>query len=116
MVESATSLGRSGLQDWLVQRVSAVILTLYIGVLVFYLLLHSDFNYLQWQHLFETSWMRSFSLLALLSLVAHSWVGVWTISTDYIKLLWLRLMFQIIIILSLFYYVVWGVQIIWHLN
>lgn len=114
MVESATSLGRSGLQDWLVQRVSAVILTLYIGVLICYLFFYSDFSYLQWQNLFETNWMRYFSLLALLSLIAHAWVGVWTISTDYIKLLWLRLMFQIIIVMCLFYYVVWGVQIIWH--
>ena len=38
----------------------------------------------QWHALFSANWMRIFSLLALVALSVHAWVGMWTISTDYL--------------------------------
>lgn len=57
--------------------------------------------------------MRYATLLALLSLIAHAWIGIWTVTTDYIKPLWLRLSMHGLVILALLLYVVWGVHIIW---
>ncbi|ANF58503.1 succinate dehydrogenase, hydrophobic membrane anchor protein [Halotalea alkalilenta] len=113
MVTNVTNLGRSGLSDWLVQRASAVILALYTVFIVGYLLLHPQLDYLTWSGLFERTSMRVFTLLALLSIAAHAWIGLWTVVTDYIKWTNLRLALQAFVILALFVFVVWSVQVLW---
>ncbi len=118
MVKSVTSFGRSGLSDWLLQRVSGVILLAYAlclgGTLVI------GVNYAQWQAMFASTGMRVFTLLAILSLAAHAWIGMWAVGTDYLtermlgtKGNLLRLAFQIGCSLAIFVYVIWGTQILW---
>ncbi|MEC9481847.1 MAG: succinate dehydrogenase, hydrophobic membrane anchor protein, partial [Halomonas sp.] len=58
-------------------------------------------------------WMRIFSLLAFLSLAAHAWIGLWTVVTDYIKPVGIRFTAQVVIILAIFVFLVWGVQVLW---
>lgn len=113
MVEIATSLGRSGLQDWLIQRITAIVLALYLVFLVAFFVENPTVHYAQWRSLFTNPWMRYASLLALLSLMAHAWIGIWTVTTDYIKPAMLRLLIQVIIIFALLAYFVWGLQILW---
>jgi succinate dehydrogenase / fumarate reductase membrane anchor subunit len=122
MVTNITSLGRNGVYDWLVQRVSAVVLLAYFVFLAFYVGTNPELTYLQWQSLFASIWMRAFSLLALLSLCAHAWIGMWTIFTDYLTSTVLggaativRLGFQLLCLLVLFAYFVWCVQILWSI-
>ncbi|TNC82561.1 MAG: succinate dehydrogenase, hydrophobic membrane anchor protein [Oleiphilus sp.] len=115
MVASVTSLGRNGLYDWLIQRVSAVVLAAYSLFLLGYLVCSPETTYEQWSALFENTLMRIFSLLALISLAAHAWVGLWTISTDYIKPTGLRFLFQAACGIVMFAYVAWGIQVIWGL-
>ena len=113
MVTSITSFGRSGLYDWMMQRVTAVVLMAYTIFLLGYLLFSSDLSYAQWSALFESTAMRIFTLLAILSLVAHAWIGLWSVSTDYIKQTGIRFVFQSVCGLLAFIYVVWGIQILW---
>lgn len=113
MVTNITNFGRSGLSDWLLQRVSAVILLLYTIFLVGYFLINSNLDYAAWSSLFQGTAMRIFSLLALLSIAAHAWIGLWTVSTDYLKWTGARLVFQVLVALAVFAYVVWGVQVLW---
>ncbi|RRJ84957.1 succinate dehydrogenase, hydrophobic membrane anchor protein [Aestuariirhabdus litorea] len=122
MVTNVTNLSRSGLYDWMVQRVSAIILAAYFIFLLGYLTFGSDITYAQWNELYSQTWMRVFSLLALVSLGAHAWVGMWTISTDYLtemalgsRALVVRVLFQMICGIAMFTYVAWGVQILWGL-
>ncbi len=115
MVTQITSFGRSGLYDWMVQRISAVVLSLYTIFLVGYLALNPDVTYEQWSGLFETTWVRIFSLLTLLSIGVHSWIGLWSISTDYIKATGVRFFFQSVCGLVMFVYVAWGIQVLWGL-
>ncbi len=114
MVTSVTSLGRSGVYDWMVQRVTAVVIGAYFLYMLGFLLT-SDVNFHTWSALFQTTWMRIFSLLTLLSVGAHAWVGLWTVATDYIKPTALRFMFEAACGVAMFTYVVWGVQILWGL-
>lgn len=118
MVRSVTSFGRSGLSDWLVQRVSAVIILLWFicigGTLM------GGVNFEEWRAIFDTTSMQVFTLLAILSLAAHAWIGMWAVGTDYMteRLMGskgnvLRLAFQIGCSLVIFVYVIWGVQILW---
>jgi len=115
MVANVTNFGRSGLYDWMMQRVTAVILASYTIFILGYLVINPDLTYAQWNEFFGTTHIRIYSLLALLSIGAHAWVGLWTISTDYIKPTLIRFVFQAICALTMFVYVVWGVQILWGL-
>lgn len=120
MVTTVTSFGRSGLYDWMVQRVTAVVLLAYTVYLVCFLLGNSSLSYQEWQELFGQTWMRIFSLAALISLLAHAWVGLWSVTTDYITnrmmgpmATVLRFIVQSACGLLAFVYLVWGVQILW---
>lgn len=113
MVEIATSLGRSGLQDWLIQRVTAIILALYTVFLLVYLFLNPKLSYEEWRLLFASDGMRYASFFVLLSLIAHAWIGIWTVTTDYIKPSSLRLGVQLPIIFALLGCLVWGIRILW---
>lgn len=115
MVTSVTNLGRTGAFDWLMQRVSAVVLAVYTLFLAGYALASPDLDYAQWAGLFDQLWMRIFSLLALILLGIHSWVGLWTITTDYIKPAGPRFLAQACSGLLMFIYLVWGVEILWGL-
>ena len=120
MVSSVTNLGRAGLSDWLIQRFSAVILAAYSFCILGSFLLHPDMDYVQWQALFENNLMRIFSLITLAALCAHAWIGMWTVSTDYLTPLQfgksatvIRLLIQAGCILLICVYLIWGIQILW---
>lgn len=122
MVTPVTSLSRSGVSDWLIQRVSAIVLTVYTVFLVIYLVLNPGMTYEQWGGLFGQLWMRIFSLLALLSFITHAWIGLWSVITDYLtdrvlgsKGTALRLIVQGILAVVAVTYLVWGIEILWGL-
>lgn len=120
MVTSVTSFGRSGVYDWLVQRVTAVILLAYVLFLVGFILNADGLSYSEWRALFAQLWMRVFSLVALLSLCAHAWIGMWTIGTDYLTsavfgsaAAAVRLVYNLFCLAVLVSYFAWCVQILW---
>lgn len=114
MVNSVTNLGRSGVFDWLIQRVTAYVLAVYTIFILGFMIV-SDVNFETWNALFDQTWFRIFSLLALLSLGAHAWVGLWTVTTDYIKAMAPRFLVQAGSGLVMFVYLIWGIQILWGL-
>ena len=113
MVRSVTSFTGNGVADWLVQRVSAVILALYTLFLVVYFLALPDFTYEAWAGLFSQGWVKVFTLLAMLSFVAHAWIGVWTATTDYLKDTAVRIVVQLAVALTLFIYFVVVFAAVW---
>jgi succinate dehydrogenase / fumarate reductase membrane anchor subunit len=120
MVTAVTTMGRSGLYDWLFQRISAVTLLAYFILVSFVLLKGVD--YASWTALYAQTWMRVFSLMALLSLGVHAWIGLWSVFSDYFteRLMGqvgnvLRFLLQVISGVVMFTYVVWGIQILWGL-
>ena len=110
---NVTSLSGNGMRDWLIQRTTSVILATYIIFLLGFILCHQPLDYVTWQSLFSHFGMRLFSSLFLLSLFWHAWIGMWTIVTDYVKSAGLRLISQLIIIIALFLYFIWGLVIFW---
>lgn len=120
MVTSVTSLGKNGLYDWIIQRASAVILGVYFVCMMSFLLMHPDLQFNDWQAYMNSTYMRVFTLIALFSMAAHAWIGLWTISTDYLTTRQLgssgtiiRLSFQAVCSMVTVIYVVWGIQILW---
>jgi len=110
---NVTSLTGNGLRDWLIQRVTSVIMLVYIVFLLSFFLLHRQMNYMIWQGLLSNTIMRLLSSLFLLSMVWHAWIGMWTVMTDYVKPFVLRLGLQVIIVIILVLYLIWGLAIFW---
>ncbi|HEY8939400.1 MAG TPA: succinate dehydrogenase, hydrophobic membrane anchor protein, partial [Cellvibrio sp.] len=61
MVTSVTSFGRSGLYDWLIQRVGGAVMAAYTIFIVVYLVLNPELTFEQWQSLYNQLWMRVFT-------------------------------------------------------
>ena len=116
MVTSVTNLGRSGAYDWMMQRVSSVVLALFVAFMFGVFFFYPEMDYAAWNALFAKTWVRIFTLMALVSLALHSWVGLWTITTDYLKNGIARFLAQALCGAVMFVYFVWGVEVLWGLN
>lgn len=113
MVSNVSSVPNRGIRDWLIQRVSAVVIAVYFLYLLFYVATTPGIDFYDWQALFQQTWMRIFSLIFLIMLSLHAWIGVWTIITDYLKNTTIRILSQLIVIFALLSCVIWGIQILW---
>lgn len=113
MLTSVTSLTGNGLKDWLIQRVSAVYLLGYVLVLLGYTALHCPCDYGQWSAIFHCSCFKIATVLALLMFVLHAWIGIWTVTTDYLRHTELRVAIQVLVALCLGAQFIWGLMIVW---
>ena len=120
MVTSATSLGHNGVYDWLIQRASAIVLAVYFFAVFGFFLCGGEVTYANWHSYMTSAYMKVFTMIALVSFLGHAWVGLWTVSTDYLTSLQLgksatmvRLIFQGGLALVLLAYLFWGIQILW---
>ncbi len=121
MVTIVTNLGRSGTHDWLIQRVSAVVIAVYVLGLVGYLVLNPDLDYSAWVACMTSVPMRIVNTLMVFAVAAHAWIGVWTVSTDYLTSLQLgryatavRLVAQCAMALFTLACLLWGLLIVWR--
>jgi succinate dehydrogenase / fumarate reductase membrane anchor subunit len=103
-----------GLRDWLAQRVSAIVLLAYTLVLLGAVLLVPELTYGTWAGLFASSWMKVATLLAVISLIWHTWVGVRDIYMDYVKPTGARLFLEVVTVVALIGYACWAVIILWR--
>ena len=113
IVRNVTNLSRSGLSDWLIQRFSAVVLAAYTVFILVFLVASPELTYNQWAMLFSHTTMKIFTLLAILSLVGHAWVGLWTVATDYLKPLAIRFLFLAVVAITLFVYLIVTITALW---
>jgi len=78
-----------------------------------FLLLHPDLNFAQWHELFTNHLFQIATVIGLLALSLHAWVGIWTVTTDYIKCTAIRLSVQLVVVLLLLSQFIWGLMIVW---
>ena len=104
-----------GLKDWLAQRVTALVMAVYVIGFVGILLACTPRHYEDWRALFGNQWMRTATLVFFVSLFWHAWLGVRNILMDYVKSTGVRLGLEIVALLVLVGYAVWAVQILWSL-
>lgn len=103
-----------GLRDWLAQRVTAIVLAVYAVVLLIAVMLAGEPGYGGWAGIFAKTWMKVLTLLALLALVYHAWVGVRDIWMDYVKPVGLRLGLQIVTVVWLLGCGLWAIDVLWR--
>ena len=97
------------------QRVTAVVMLIYTLFFLAVLAGLPQLDYPHWKALWELAAMRYATILFVVSVLLHAWVGVRNIFMDYIKDTGLRLVLYVLVILTLVVYGAWSVQIIWGL-
>ena len=123
MVTSVGSLGRTGVGDFVLQRVSAVVLALFGLCVGGWFVAHPAPTHAAFAAWFTSAAMSVFATLALVALGAHAWIGMWTVGTDYLRPhyfgrhatpvrgVWLA---GSALLTSV--YVAWGLAIVWRLT
>lgn len=104
-----------GLFDWLVQRLSAVVMVAYTLLFLLVLARVPQIDYAHWKALWSVPMMRYCTALFLLALYLHAWIGLRDIFMDYIKDAGLRLTLYAFTVIALVWYAIWSVQILWGL-
>jgi succinate dehydrogenase / fumarate reductase, membrane anchor subunit len=104
-----------GLRDWIAQRVTAVVMVIYTVIILSVVAGLPKMDYSQWRVLWQTPLVRYATVLFVVSLLIHAWIGVRNIFMDYIKDPALRLALYVLVIGVLLWYGMWSVQLLWGL-
>lgn len=120
MVTQVTSMSRNGVSDWIIQRVSAIVLAAYTLCVLGFVIMNPDLDHAAWSAYFNHSAMKIFTMLAIVATCAHAWIGMWTVGSDYLnphlmgsKATFLRAVYQIGSVLIIVAYLLWGINILW---
>jgi succinate dehydrogenase / fumarate reductase membrane anchor subunit len=103
-----------GVGNFLLQRLTAVVITVFTLFLLLRLLFGGPLGYDGWAGMFASLPMKIVTLVTLVALYYHAWIGVRDIWMDYIKPTWVRLTLQTLTVLWLVVCTVWSVQILWR--
>lgn len=114
MVKRIVVGARYGLRDWLVQRLTAVYMALYL-ILMSVALFVAGGGHEAWRALISYAPVRFFSFLFVVALCWHAWVGVRDLWMDYVSVTGVRLLLHTLTALVLIGYAGWTVQILWRL-
>lgn len=111
-----------GMRLWLSQRLTAVVMAIYIMLLVVLLLIVQPFghttwqqNYAAWIEFVSPVWFRLATLLFFMSLFMHAWLGVADVLKDYVFNKVLRAYMQLAVDIALVLYLFWLVYILWNI-
>ena len=104
-----------GMRDWLSQRVTAVLMTLFTLVVLVQVLMPGPMGYDKWAGIFASQWMKLLTFVVILSLLLHVWVGMRDIWMDYIQPVGVRLVLQVATLVWLVGCAGWALQVLWRL-
>jgi succinate dehydrogenase / fumarate reductase membrane anchor subunit len=105
-----------GLGDWLLQRLTAVVMLIYTMVVFIGVLLVPPRTYADWHAFFSPTLFRVATMLFVAALLYHAWVGMRDILMDYLKSTALRLTAQAAVGVALLFYLIWTASILWGLT
>jgi len=84
MVTKLYKLKKTGVFDYVLVRVTAVIQAVYFSVITFYWLVNKDFNYEQLSSFFDILLIEIFTIIVAVSIAYHSIQEIWNVATDYL--------------------------------
>lgn len=113
MVKSVLGVNHQGYTDWVIQRLSAIYMAIFTFSLFSFVLWHPDISFTDWTLVFGHVWVKVASLLFVFLMLYHTWIGIWTVGTDYIKPFIIRAIFNVFVLLMLSACFIWGVMILW---
>lgn len=102
-----------GLGDWLLQRLTAVAMALFTIVMFACLAVDAPHTYPEWKAVFAGTSVRLATMLFILALLYHAWVGMRDILMDYLRATSVRLTAQAAVGFALIFYLIWAASILW---
>ena len=104
-----------GMRLWLSQRLSALVMAIYIVFILVLLAITQPANYVEWYALMSPIWMRVLTFLFFICLLMHAWLGVSDVFKDYIFNKTWRAYAQFVADFLLLIYAVWLSYILWNM-
>jgi len=102
-----------GLGDWLLQRLTAVVMAIYTVGFVACIAWQTPSSYAAWKAIFAGPVVRLSTMFFLAALLYHAWVGMRDIIMDYVKPMGMRLALQAAVGAVLLLYLIWSAAILW---
>ncbi len=102
----------TGLKAWALQRLSAAYMGLYLTYFIAVLLLDKPEGYGDWLQWLSQPLMSIATLVFVLGLLVHTWIGMRDIFMDYVNLLGLRAVLLALLLLLLMAYGLWAAKLL----
>jgi succinate dehydrogenase / fumarate reductase membrane anchor subunit len=102
----------AGIQAWILQRISAVYLALFLPLALGYLVLNPPADYASWLATASDPWVYAGLILFMLAVLVHAWVGVRNVVIDYVKPFGLRLLVLLLLGVGLILSGIWTLAIL----
>jgi succinate dehydrogenase / fumarate reductase membrane anchor subunit len=102
-----------GTGDWLLQRLTAVVMAVYTIGFAACIVWHKPGSFADWKAIFGGGIVKVSTLLFFAALLYHAWVGMRDIVMDYVKPTGIRLALETAIGGVLIVYLVWAASILW---
>ena len=109
----STSGAHTGTGTWLLQRATAVVMTLGVALLAWQIVAAAPLDYATWRAVFAPLWMRLVMLIFTAALALHAWIGMRDILMDYVRHTGVRLTLTLAVIVTLAACVLWMAAILW---
>ena len=110
----STGSARSGLGEWLAQRLTALYMAGFGVFAVVTLLISPRPDYTHWQAWLSGSGVRIALVLFFFSALTHAWIGLRSVYMDYLRPTWLRFSALSLTLLALLAQGVWvGNILLW---
>ena len=103
---------RSGLGEWVVQRLTAVYILIYIGIALIRLSLAPVSIHADWVLLSSSLFYQITTLMFIFSLLAHAWLGLKSVFLDYIHPWRLRFLLLMVLAVLLLGLGVWALLVV----
>ena len=101
-----------GLRPWLIQRVTAVVIAVYLLYVVVSLLLAGPADYLAWRGWLHAPFNSLLMGLFILSILFHAWIGMRDVVLDYVNNVMLRLFVFSVIVVVLLTSGLWALRVL----
>ena len=103
-----------GMRLWLSQRLTALVMALYIVLLVLMLIIMQPSGFVQWHAFLAPVWFRLATIAFFMCLFMHAWLGISDVLKDYVFNITLRGYMQIVVDVLLVIYLFWLIFILWN--
>ena len=103
---------KMGKINWLLARISAIFILIYLILISMVWLVDAPSNYIAWRIALLSPLMRLSFVLCLGGILLHAWIGVWTVLTDYVTCKFLQNLLHVSAFLMLIACFVWGLIIV----
>ena len=104
-----------GMRLWLSQRLTALVMAVYIVILLILLAIFQPSGYAGWYDFVAPIWFRLATLVFFMCLFMHAWLGVADVLKDYVFNKTLRAYMQMAVDALLVAYLFWLTFILWNI-